>query len=266
MQFSVAELIRRAGKTRQRELVLPAIVAPVGLEADLRRLYLQVVEQWAKAYREKIAPVYSATVAEGVRDSPADVEGATEDANAALTRLAVVIGPQLEDWVVRVEQWHRTRMGQLFTPSGVRLETLLGRGDVATTLQSVLAENVALIRSLSDQMRNGISGAVFRGLTARSTAATVAKEIRQLTGVARSRAKLIAADQLQKLTGRLDEERQTQLGIRKFEWAHSGKKHPRLHHLARHGLRYAWDSAVARTDPPGRAIRCGCKARAVVEL
>lgn len=266
MQFPVAELIRRAEKTRQTELVLPAIVPPAGLEHDLRAIYRRVVQAWRSATSEHIAPAYAATIAEGVRDAPADVKGATESAAAELNRLIIALGPVLEDWVVRVERWHRNRMGQLFTPAGVRLDTMLGRPDVARTLESVLAENLALIRSVNEQLRNGISGTVFRGLTNRSTAAEVAREIRKITGVAKSRADLIAADQLQKLTSTLDEERQTQLGINEFEWQHSGKKHPRPHHVARNGLRYKWDSSVGRTDPPGRAIRCGCKARAVVKL
>jgi SPP1 gp7 family putative phage head morphogenesis protein len=84
--------------------------------------------------------------------------------------------------------------------------------------------------------------------------------------VAKSRADLIAADQLQKLTSRLDQERQVQLGINEFQWQHSHKLHPRPYHVARDGMRFKWDSVVGRTDPPGRAIRCGCKARAVVDL
>jgi hypothetical protein len=103
----------------------------------------------------------------------------------------------------------------------------VGRADVSLTLEAVLEENVALIRSLNEQMRTGISGAVFRGLTNRSTAAEVSKEIRKIADVAKSRADLIAADQLQKLTSRLDQERQVQLGINEFQWQHSHKLHPR---------------------------------------
>lgn len=266
MNFDVAELVQRAGQTRQAELVLPAIVPPVGLERDVLAIYLRVVRQWGRECYENIMPEYERTRAELVKDSPADVEQTVEESSDALTRLVLTLGPELENWVVRVEQWHRGRFVQLFTPAGIRLDTLLGRGDVARTLESVLAENLALIRSLNEQMRNGISGAVFRGLQNRDPARTVAKEIRRVTGVARSRAELIAADQLQKLSGRLDQERQQQLGINEFEWQHSHKKYPRPEHVARDGKRYAWNSAIGRSDPPGRAIRCGCRARPVVRI
>src|SRR5690606_3725767 len=131
------------------------------------------------------------------------------------------------------------------------------------TLQSILADNTSLIRSLNDQMRNGISGAVFRGLTNRTPARDVAREIRRQAGIGQTRAELIAADQLQKLTSRLDQARQEQVGLTSFEWAHSGKRHPRPEHVARDGKVFRWDSPVGRNDPPGRAIRCGCRSRAV---
>lgn len=260
MRFDIAELAKRAGRTRQPTVTLAAIYPTAGQETTLRRIYMRVVNAWAAAARDNILPAYARSLAAALRDAP------NSDPAAEIDRLVVALGPDLEDWIVRVEQWHRGRFGQAFTPVGVKLDTLLGQGDVKRTLEAVLGENTALIRSLNEQLRNGISGAVFRGLSNRDTAASVAKEIRALTNVGKRRAELIAADQLQKLTGRLDQERQEQVGIEQFEWVHSRKLHPRPEHVARNGKRYRWDSVVAKTDPPGRAIRCGCRARAVVVL
>lgn len=258
-------MIRRGRRTRQRQIIAPPIVPTKALEQQLLRVYMRVVREWGRLIPLQVMPKYERTLGE-VRDSVDDVDKELEDIGAALNRLVLTIGADLEDWVVRVEQWHRGRFGTLFTPAGVKLDTLLGPADVGTTLKSVLGENVALIRSLNDQMRNGISGQVFRGLTDRLPARDVARAIRKETGIAARRAELIAADQLQKLTGRLDQERQEQVGITKFQWQHSGKKYPRPEHVARNGIVYAWDSPVGKNDPPGRAIRCGCRARAVVEL
>lgn len=267
VKFSVARMIKRLGRTRQKRIVLQPINPPAGLRRDLEILYMRVVREWGRQVHERIMPAYARTLAEsGMRDSVDDVQGEMDAAAAALNRLVLLLNASLEDWVVRVEEWHRGRFGQLFSATGVNLKSLLGRGDVRTTLEAVLAENTGLIRSVNAQLHNGISGSVFRGLTNRSTSADVAREIRRITGVARARAELIAADQLQKLTGRLDQERQEQVGISGFEWLHSHKKNPRPAHVARNGLFYRWDSVVARTDPPGRAIRCGCRARGVVDL
>lgn len=266
MQIDLVGLIKRVGKYRADRFVAPEIDPPRALESDLLRLYMRVVREWLRQWQEVVRPQYEATIAEGLRDSVNDVQGAADEASNALNRLVVAIGADLSDWVVQTEQWHRGQFGKLFTPTGVRLDVMLGPGDVGPTLQSVLADNVSLIRSLNDQMRNGISGAVFRGLTNRTPAREVAREIRRQAGLGKTRAELIAADQLQKLTGRLDQNRQEQLGLVSFEWAHSGKKHPREHHKERDGKVFRWDSAVGKSDPPGYAIGCGCRPRAVVDL
>lgn len=267
MKIDLAAMVKRANKTRRDQYIAREIIPTVAQETDLRRLYMRVVNTWAQQWESRIRPVYERTLGEsGMRDSVEDVEGATESVASALSRLVVEIGPQLEDWVVRVERWHRGKFGQLFTPVGVKLDTLLGAGDVQVTLEAVLAENVALIRSVNDQMRNGISGAVFRGLSNRTPARDVAREIRKQTGIGSRRSTLIASDQLAKLSGRLDQERQEQMGMDSFEWVHSRKRYPREEHVARNGKIYRWDSAVGRDDPPGRAIRCGCRARPVLDL
>lgn len=266
MKIDLAAMIRRAGRTRQSEIVPPAITPTKAQETDLYRIYNRVVRGWGERMPAIMDGVYARSLGELVQDSPDEVQAEIDAVAAAMSRLVLALNANLEDWVVRVEEWHRGRFGTLFTPVGVNLDTLLGRGDVAATLQAILAENTALIRSLDDQLRNGISGAVFRGLANRTPAADVAREIREQTGIGRRRAELIAADQLQKLTGRLDQERQEQVGAEEFDWVHSRKRFPRPEHVERNGKRYRWDGKVGREDPPGRKIRCGCRARPVLKI
>lgn len=279
MKIDLAALVRRAGVYRRDTFVAPAIEPTRAQENDLLRLYMRVVRAWQREWFDRIRPVYDRTLAEPafrdsgtellavmVGDSVDEVEDATEEAAAALNRLVVAMNAGLGAWVVEVEEWHRGRFAQLFTPTGVRLDMMLGRGDVGPTLQAVLGENLSLIRSLNDQMRNGISGAVFRGLTNRTPSREVAREIRKQAAIGQRRAELIASDQLRKLTSRLDQERQEQVGLRTFEWVHSRKAHPRQEHVERNGKRFRWDSYVGKNDPPGRAINCGCRSRAVLPL
>lgn len=268
MQVDLAGMIRRAGRTRQPYVVGRAIIPTKAQEQRVLGIYMRVVRGWLTEWGERILPEYRRTVEAmpAIGDSVESTDGTVDAAAAAMTRLRLALGADLEDWAVRVEQWHRQQFATAFTPAGVRLDTLLGAGEVRSTLQAVLADNVSLIRSLDDQMRNGISGAVFRGLTNRTPARDVAREIRKVAEVGSRRAQLIAADQLQKLTARLDQERQEQVGATKFRWLHSDKKYPRPEHVARDGKVYEWKSTVGRNDPPGRAIRCGCRAQPVIEL
>lgn len=268
MKIDLAGMVRRADRTRRPVVLGRAIIPTAAQEQALRVIYMRVVRGWLQEWADRILPQYRRTVEAlpAIGDSVEDVEGAANDAAAAMTRLRLALGAEIEDWEVRVEQWHRKQFANSFTPAGVKLDTLLGAGEARTTLQAVLGENTALIRSLDDQMRNGISGAVFRGLTARTPARDVAREIRKVANVGAARANLIAADQLQKLTARLDQERQEQCGITKFRWLHSEKKYPRPEHVARNGKVYEWSKGVGKDDPPGRAIRCGCRAQPVLEV
>lgn len=268
MKIDLAGMIRRAGTTKQ-PYVLARVINPTrAQEQDVLAIYMRVVRGWLAEWGERILPQYNRTLAQlpGLRDSVGDVQGAVDEAGANMTRLRMTLDAQLEDWEVRVEGWHRKQFAQSFTPAGVRLDTLLGRGDVQSTLEATLADNVSLIRSLDDQTRNGISGAVFRGLTNRTPARDVAREIRKVADISKSRAELIAADQLQKLTARLDQERQEQVGGEEFEWQHSRKRYPRPEHVERNGKVYRWDSTIGKNDPPGRAIRCGCRSRPIIKL
>lgn len=84
--------------------------------------------------------------------------------------------------------------------------------------------------------------------------------------MSRKRATRVARDQVAKLSSALDQERQEQVGMTSFEWMHSMKAHPRKIHVARNGQIFAWSSEIAKTDAPGWAPFCGCKAKGVLEL
>jgi SPP1 gp7 family putative phage head morphogenesis protein len=268
VKIDLAGILKAAGKTRQRYVVGRAIVPTSAQEQALRVIYMRVVRGWLDEWANRILPAYrrSLEALPVIGDSVDSTQDTVDEANDVLTRLVLSLGADLEDWAVRVEQWHRKQFASSFTAAGVKLDTLLGPAEAKVTLEATLAENLSLIRSLNDQQRNGISGAVFRGLNNRTPARDVAREIRKVAEVGQSRAELIAADQLQKLSGRLDQERQQQVGADEFDWVHSAKRYPRIEHLERDGKRFAWNSPVGRDDPPGRAIRCGCRARPVIDL
>lgn len=268
MKIDLASMIRRVGRQTTGLVYGRAINPTQAHEAQVQAVYMRVVRGWLSEWGERILPEYNRTLAgfPGIGDSVDSTQATVDEAAGAMTRLVLALGADLENWVVTVERWHRKQFASSFTPAGVKLDTLLGAGEAQATLKAVLAENVSLIRSLDDQVRNGISGSVFRGLQNRTPARDVAREIRKVAEVGKARADLIAADQLQKLSARLDQERQQQVGAEEFEWLHSRKRFPRPEHVERNGKVYRWDSNIGKTDPPGRAIRCGCRSRPIIDL
>lgn len=266
MKIDLAGIVRRSGTYRRATFTAGRIDPTAAQRGDLLRIYMRIVRGWQVRFRDRILPAYERALSELITDDAESLQFEFGLSERQLQQLAVAAGLSVDDFIKTTEAWHRRRFAQAFAPTGVNIGALLDRADVKTTLDAVIGENVALIRSLDDQMRNGISGATFRALQNRTTGRDLAREIRGIAGAGQRRAELIASDQLQKLTGLLDEQRQRQAGIDKFEWAHSGKANPREIHKARDGKVYAWTDPVAKTDPPGRAIRCGCRARAVLEI
>lgn len=270
MRFSLATIARRAGKLR-RSRALPVITPTQAFEQRLAAIYMRVVRRWQEHCRGRLMQAYEQELAfragmdRLTRDSAADVEAAIGAASDELTRLILDLLPELQEWVIATEKWHRGRwIAGTLTASGVDLTTMLGPEDVREALEDVLARNVALIRNVSDEARGRISDVILRGLRERRPARAVAKELRAALELSRGRSLRIASDQLSKLSASLDEERQRQAGLTEWIWRHSGKRHPRAEHLARNMKHYTDETAPE--DKPGQLPYCGCRRQAYLNL
>jgi uncharacterized protein with gpF-like domain len=279
MAYPLAAMARRNGK--RRTIVLRDIAPPATLATDLyRSCYLPILSLWQTG-STAIVEAYSVTIAEMQTDSPADIEGEIDQLAEAMRALILTLTPQVRDWALRVEQWHRVKWrGAVLSATGVDLSTFIGPEAVRETLQARIAANVALIKDVGAQVQSRISQAVFRGLTERKTARDVAKEIREAVEMGRKRSINIASDQLAKLSGELSDERRREAGLDVWAWQHSGKRHPREEHRARDGLFYSEVKArqgktvdgqrvLAPPPPndwPSRPPFCGCRSRGVLVL
>ena len=158
------------------------------------------------------------------------------------------------------------------------LSTMIGASDVRMSLETSIANNVGLVRSVSDETRQKMSQAVFDGLRNRAPADDVAKRIREVSGMGRARARRVAGDQLAKLTASLADERRRQAGMTEWEWLWSHKLHGREEHIARDGKVYSDDPSQVGGKVNGKTINappndrpavlpyCGCRSRSVISL
>jgi len=273
MPYDLIRMARQAGI--RRDVTLRPVEPALGPEKDLARLYLAVLQAWSP---ERILRNYTGGL---TTDAPSDQADAIAESEDLVTRLIAEFSRGLRDWLVRTEQVHRSRWSAAIKSGlGLDLLMLLTGGEVQETLDVFLERNVALVRNVSDVTRGKISDAVYRGYQERRPAREVAKEIREATGLARDRSLRIAADQNSKLSAALDRERQAEAGIDLFRWRHSGKKHPRLQHVARTGKIYQRASGkqvnadgskmsgetIARGDFPGEQPWCGCRAQAYLTI
>jgi len=263
-RYNLAALIRRQRKPR-RAITFRPMSAPAMFATDLfATVYQPIVDEWGRGLAQIIA-TYERTLAEMTTDSPADVGVVIGQVEIAAAGILLTVRARLERWAQRIETWQRQKWrAAVLSGSGVDIGMLIGPADAQMTVEAAIEANVALVRSVSDQTRDRISGAVTRGLQARAPSADVAKEIRESTGMARKRARNIAADQTVKITSQLNEARRRQAGIDKWKWVASGKVHFRPEHKARDGKVY--DDTELREDRPGMAPYCGCTSQAHLDL
>lgn len=273
--IDLAAQARRAGKKPGTIVEMRAIETTRSQEQDLTRLYMRVVNLWSTALRESIVPTYRTSLEQAkeqdrlnqTTDSANDINVEIEQTNSTIVRAIISFRSAFTAWAEQLQLWHMRRfISQLTYSTNVDLSTQMGPADVQETMQDVINRNVALIQNVSDQERGRIADIVFRGLQNRTPIVEVERQLREAVGLSRARARRIASDQTVKLAAALDKQRQLQVGMESFEWLHSRKENYRPWHKARDGKIFSWESEVAKTDPPGFAPFCGCKARGVLEI
>jgi SPP1 gp7 family putative phage head morphogenesis protein len=160
---------------------------------------------------------------------------------------------------------------------GLSLNTGVVSKGLETVAQSLIAENVSLIKSIPQEYLKDVSGAVYRSITSGNGLVDLIPEIEKYDGMTERRAKNIALDQTRKAYSAINRERMKSLGIKKFEWLHSGGgAHPRPSHVAMDGNIYSFDDLpiINKDNPtespvrgiPGQAPNCKCVMVAVFDF
>ena len=150
-----------------------------------------------------------------------------------------------------------------------------------------IQENVSLIRSVASSHLDDVEKLIYRMVREGKPIKEVREELADRFGVSKSRARLIARDQVNKYNGRLTKVRQQNVGIKEYKWFNvqdvrvrgepaksSGGKYPKAvpAHTIMHEVRCRWDNPgvyhngkkwVPRTGKmpkvhPGSAINCRC--------
>lgn len=156
---------------------------------------------------------------------------------------------------------------------GLTLKTTVLNGPINEIIKASVAENVSLIKNISEQATTAIQGAVMRGITNGNGLADILPAIQRQHGITTRRARNIAGDQTRKAYNNINKARMQSLGVKRFEWLHSGGgAEPRRDHIAMSGNIYSFDDPPI-IDPrtgergiPGQAINCRCRMIPVLEF
>lgn len=126
---------------------------------------------------------------------------------------------------------------------GLSIDTKSISAQTIEVLQASTTENVALIKSISQQYLSGVQQAVMRSITGTEGLNDLIPYLQKSKEITYGRAKMIAYDQTRKAYNSINRSKMDDLRIKKFEWLHSGgSNHPRKDHIAMSGNIYSLDN------------------------
>lgn len=131
-----------------------------------------------------------------------------------------------------------------------------------THVEGFVTENVALIKDVPLRIVRDIELLVSRAVASGTRWEDIAADLEKRFGYGADRAKLIARDQVGKLYGQLNAQRQRALGVTRFTWRTVHDERVRDEHQALDGQVFEYANPPAE-GLPGEPIQCRCTAEPI---
>ncbi len=158
------------------------------------------------------------------------------------------------------------------------LDTSILTDKLKVTVQASVAESVGLIKRVPAEYLGQVQGDVMRSITSGNGLQDLIPALEKQNIKVKNWSKNVALDQTRKAYANINKGRMEALGIKKFEWVHSGgSNQPREQHMARfpaglNGGIFSMDN-LPIIDPrtgergiPGQTYNCHCTMRPIVSF
>ncbi len=286
-QIRVSERRRQWAKPREAVIKGEPLSPPSAAQDRYQRAMEKLIEPMRKEYEREINKLL------GQLDEPLLVDEAkpvTLDANLG-SAARILLNRLGKKWQARfnkvsndivarmigqVSQQSKSNLGQSLKKlsGGITIPTPEVPEAMQASLSASIAENVSLIKDVPRQYRQRVESAVLVAVQSGGRdRASVLKAVVDAGEKSQTRAKLIARDQTNKIASRYNAERAKSVGMRKFQWLHSGGgAEPRRLHLNLNGQIFDYDDPPVideRTGErglPGQLINCRCRAIPVIDF
>lgn len=161
--------------------------------------------------------------------------------------------------LTRIKNKHTRRFERVMRRYlGVRVDLLT---DEPIDLEARIADNVALIKTIPPRAHTALAGDLERlAVEAPFDQNRLHNTLRSQYGSAGYNVRRLTRDQTNKLIGDLNQARQTEVGIERYEWLTSQDERVRPRHVRNSGLIFSWDNPPPDTGHPGEDIQCRCVA------
>lgn len=277
--MKINAIIRGHLKGKKKLTKFPRLQPPMTMERDYERWLEGFLQSAHKLIRAKVISQLPRWAAAYERDRPANVrndEDISEQILAAMEDVSVSLSREYtQDEIRRFAQ----NMGVSVSDYNAYLikngmqkvlgfDVFFAQPYLKTELNMFATLNTNLITAMKDDMMNRVQKDVMLGFSQGVRHEEIAKSLEDyidpLNGTVRSRARLIARDQVNKLNGQLTELRQNELGIGRYVWRTMRDERVRDSHAAKDGETFEWANPPADTGNPGEDIQCRCYAEPVL--
>lgn len=139
---------------------------------------------------------------------------------------------------------------------------LLGIGNASASVErSILKgwvfENTSLVTNMNVEQLGKLETLFLRALRDGSRSAQIQADVAAVVDGNVNRARLIARDQIGKLNGQLDRQKQTEAGLDSYVWRGALDERERPAHVAREGKVFKWSQPPV-DGHPGQPVQCRC--------
>lgn len=170
----------------------------------------------------------------------------------------------IEKYADRAQFFQRAQLARQLKAS-LGVDAMILDRNLRARLEGFVEENLSYIQDLSASTLGAIERMVINAVATGREWMDVAKELEKRFEIANNRARFIARDQIGKLVGRLNAERQQELGISHYIWRTRKDELVRPTHARREGHAYAWSGKGAAPILPGMDWNCRCFAEPVMD-
>lgn len=187
---------------------------------------------------------------------------------------ASIAEPAAQKMTARAEKDSSVKLGiNLREMSGLlTLKTNVFNDKLRDVLTASVAENVALIKRIPEKYLDNVQGAVMRSIQTGNGLADLQPQLDKYGVTVKNWAKNVSLDQTRKAYNSINASRMQALGVKQFEWVHSGgSNHPREYHRdVLDGKIFSFDDLPHLDGPnkgekgiPGQAPYCRCTMRPI---
>ena len=271
-----AALRQREEWLRQRKrplrLKMPAMLYPVGISRTYQATVRGYFDELAQLVNDRIIARLPELLRQGQFELGIRTDTAEDDLRTEIEGIEVrfgevvpasAIGARAVDTATLVSGFNLKQNDKMIKQV-LQVDPFRSEPWLRAQMQGFAKQNVTLIKSLEQTVLKDVETIVYRGWRQGLRDEEVSKEIRQKLKVSKSRADLIARDQINKLNGQLSRVRQQELGLLRYRWRTARDERVRATHAAREGRVFSWDSPPA-DGHPGEPINCRCYAEPILE-